>query len=365
MKTVFIYPLFLLVVSTACIKSSSTHPLLETRIHPADTSIRYTGRVKHEDDSVTIYWSGTNILIHFKGTGIGAMLRDENGDNYFNIILDGDFVKYFRTDTLKRSYVLAEGLPDTVHTIELVKRTEWDRGKTWFYGFGLNEGEVLPLPPPNERVIEFFGNSITAGYAVEDNTGGDSPDSIFTNNYYTYGAITARHFNADYYATVKSGIGITISWFPLVMPEMYDRLDPTDSTSRWDFTKVTPDLVVINLFQNDCWLVAKPDHPSFKQRFGDKAPGEKELVDAYRSFVEKIRKVYPDAWIICALGSMDATRAGSPWPGYITKAVEGLNDKKILTHFFPYAEKPGHPRIEDNAVMAESLIDFIDRNIQW
>ena len=330
-----------------------------------DSSIRYTGRVKLENDSVTIYWSGTKILIRFQGTGLSAILRDERGQNYFNIILDNDSLRYIRTDTVRHSYVLAEHLADTVHTIELIKRTEWDRGRSWFYGFELHDGKVFPLPPANQRVMEFFGNSITAGYAIEDDTGGDSPDSIFTNNYFTYGAITARHFHADYYATVKSGIGITVSWFPIIMPEMYDRLDPSDSTSHWDFTRVTPDVVVINLFQNDSWLVQKPDHPSFKERFGTKPPGEKELVEAYRSFVSSIREKYPDAWIICALGNMDATKAGSPWPGYVARAVKTLDDKKILTHFFPYMNKPGHPRVDDNAVMARSLIDFIERNIQW
>jgi hypothetical protein len=32
-------------------------------------------------------------------------------------------------------------------------------------------------------------------------------------------------------------------------------LDPVDSTSKWDFSGYTPDVVVINLFQNDSWLV--------------------------------------------------------------------------------------------------------------
>jgi hypothetical protein len=56
-----------------------------------------------------------------------------------------------------------------------------------------------------------------------------------------------------------------LSWFPLIMPEMYDRADPTDSTSKWDFSKYTPDVVVINLFQNDSWLARRHDFPEFKR----------------------------------------------------------------------------------------------------
>ena len=88
-----------------------------------------------------------------------------------------------------------------------------------------------------KRKIEFYGDSITAGYAVEDTTGKDSPDSTYTNNYLSYASITARHFDAEYSFIIKSGIGVTISWFPIIMPEIYDLTDPQDPQSKWDFSK--------------------------------------------------------------------------------------------------------------------------------
>jgi hypothetical protein len=62
---------------------------------------------------------------------------------------------------------------------------------------------------------------------------------------------------------------------------------------------------------------------------------------------------------------MDATREGSPWPGYVVKAVNGLNDKNIHTLFFPFTGKAGHPRVDDNEKMANILIDYIEKNVQW
>jgi hypothetical protein len=331
---------------------------------PDNPLIRITGRITEGNDSVTLYWSGTSILVRFSGKELKAKLRDERGKNYFNIVVDGETPSYIKIDSIKRSYTLASNLGEGEHTIELIKGTEWDRGKTWFYGME-GEGKLLDLPAKNERVIEFFGNSITAGYAIDDYSGKDSPDNEHTNNYQTYAAITARHFHADLYCTVKSGIGILISWFPLIMPEMYDRLDPSDSLSKWNFKKVTPQVVVINLFQNDSWLIEKPDYFTFRDRFGTKKPDEKTIVEAYGAFISKVRAKYPDAYIICALGSMDATKEGSPWPGYVEKAVEPLHDTRILTHFFPYMNKGGHPRIEDNKVMADDLIAFIEKKISW
>ena len=219
--------------------------------------------------------------------------------------------------------------------VQLFKRTEWDKGKTWFYGFEASRGtEFLPAPPAQKRKIEFYGNSITCGYAIEDSSSNDSWHGYFENNYLSYAAITARHFNAQYSCISKSGIGIMVSWFPLIMPEMYDRLDATDSASIWDFTKYTPDIVVINLFQNDSRLIKMPEHEQFKYRFGTKEPDENFIIASYRHFVETLRNKYPNAYIICVLGNMDATKEGSPWPGYVLHAVEQLHDPKIYTHFF-------------------------------
>jgi lysophospholipase L1-like esterase len=149
------------------------------------------------------------------------------------------------------------------------------------------------------------------------------------------------------------------------MPEMYDRLDPDDANSKWDFSKYTPDLVVINLFQNDSWLVTKPEHEQFKARFGDKAPDAAQIITAYRNLVTSIRTKYPKAAIICALGNMDAGKEGSPWYGYIQKAVAGLKDKRIYTHSFGFKGTGGHPSAAEQEAMSKDLISFIHKKIKW
>jgi hypothetical protein len=62
---------------------------------------------------------------------------------------------------------------------------------------------------------------------------------------------------------------------------------------------------------------------------------------------------------------MDATQEGSPWPGYIEKAVSELKDKRIYTHFIPYKKTPGHPNAEEQQAMADDLISYIDGHIKW
>ena len=124
-------------------------------------------------------------------------------------------------------------------------------------------------------------------------------------------------------------------------------------------------MVIINLFQNDSCLVLHPKYPEFKHRFDTTAPTPARIIDAYESLVRNIRNKYPKANIICALGSMDATREGSPWPGYISKAVANIGDKKITTHFFPFKNSPGHPSVAEQQAMADDLVHYIETTIKW
>ena len=331
-----------------------------------DPHIRYEGRINKQKDAAVLSWSGTNITVYFKGTGITAILKDLDTANYYNVILDDTIIYKIHTEQAKKKYLLAKGLPNKKHKLQLFKRTEWFMGKTLFYGFQTPRNTNILTPPPlPKRKIEFYGNSITSGYGMEDSSGNDSGTGFFQNNYLTYAAITARHFTAQYHCIARSGIGIMISWDRLIMPEMYDRLDATDSIAKWSFSKYTPDVVVVNLFQNDSWLTNMPGHEQFKHRFGTTAPDKDFIVAAYKSFIEKLRSKYPTAHIICALGNMDATIEGSPWPGYIQQAIALLHDAKIYTHFFKYKNTPGHPKTSEQKEMAVSLIDFIEKNIKW
>ncbi len=340
-------------------------------VNPHSSFIAKTGRIDTTSpDAYRLYWPGTSLKINFEGTEIKALLKDQYAENYYTIIVDKDSILTINLDTVKHFYTLVEGLPQGEHSIELFKRTGWMMGWSDFYGFKLNdEAKLLPPPPDQKRRIEFFGNSITVGISnmpgADDGTGEEDPYHGHTNNYYSYAAITARHFDAAYHNTSRSGIGITISWSQWIMQDIYNRLDPKNPESKWDFSLFTPQVVVINLFQNDSWLVNNPDYPEFKKRFGKKAPSKKEIIAAYKKFLVSLRKEYPDAAIICTLGSMDATEKGSPWPGYISKAVKQTNDDKIFTLFFPCKETRGHPSIEEHRKMAAQLIAFIEENIKW
>jgi len=355
---------FLLIVLILVYACSSRDELF---VPYSNSEITYIGRTDSTTfEGVQLFWSGTSIKLNFEGQSIAALLDDENGDNYYNVILDKDSLFILRADSIKRYHQLASNLSEGRHTIEIFRRTEWDRGTTTFYGFKIKgHAKVLAKSPPSKRKMEFYGNSITAGYAVEDLSGKDSPDGTNTNNYASYAAITARNFSADYHCICRSGIGIMVSWIPLIMPELYDRLNPKEPTSKWNFSVYQPNVVVVNLFQNDSWIVNHPDNEEFKKRFGDDPPDDVYIIKAYQDFIGLIREKYPETSIICSLGGMDAAKEGSKWIDYIKTAVTNLNDSAVYTHFMPYIEAKGHPSIQDQQKMAKSLSAFIEENINW
>jgi hypothetical protein len=240
------------------------------------------------------------------------------------------------------------------------RRTEASTGPTEFKGFVIDaQAKILPASDDPQRQIEFYGNSITCGMGNEahpDSTDGNMAEE---NNYMTYAAITARNLNAGYTCIAKSGIGILVSWFDMIMPNYYYRLDPEDPESKWDFNQSQPDIVVINLFQNDSWL--------FDKRL-DPVPDKDAIIGAYVKFVSTIRQKYPKAFILCTLGTMDAIAPGKPWPGYIVKAVQRLKnsgDKNVEAFIFSYQNFDKHPRVEHHIKMAEELTLFLRQKMNW
>ncbi|HTF30016.1 MAG TPA: SGNH/GDSL hydrolase family protein, partial [Flavitalea sp.] len=334
-----------------------------------DPRIQYEGRIGEKDGAAELYWSGTTARLRFNGTGIQALLEDYNGQNYFNVIIDGDSIRKIKIDSTKKLYSLAENLPQGKHVVELFKITqinkEYNRGYTRLYGFELNDGNALSPPAVKKRKIEFYGNSITCGHAIEDTSGNDSGAAIFENNYLSYAALTARHYQAQYSCIAVSGIGLMSGFRKVIMPEIYNLLNPFDSTDYWSFSKYIPDVVVVNLLQNDEAVIGNPASEHFKRRFGNTVPTDEFIINAYKDFILKIRSHYPKASVICALGSMGITRLGSKWPGLVERAVSELRDVKIYTLFFKYKETPGHPRVTEQKIMADSLIKFIDARIDW
>ncbi len=338
-----------------------------TKISGGDKHLQYTGRIDlSSPDAPQISWPGTSIAGNFTGTFLAVTLDDQLGKNFFNVFLDGDLQHPVIIEATQgeKTYVVTDKLAAGKHSFLMTKRTEGEEGATRVKAIELTDGGKMLAPPVRlKRKIEFFGDSITSGMGNESPD--DGPDHLLKdkNNFMAYDAITARNLNAELHVTSQSGIGIMISWFPFIMPQFYDQLNAVgNNDSVWDFSSWTPDVVVINLFQNDSWLTDR------EHRLNPN-PTDEQRIQAYVDFVKTIRGKYPKAYIVCALGSMDATKEGSKWPGYITTAVERMKQEnpkeKMDTIFFEFTGYGAHPRVKQHQVNAAKLTAFIKQKMKW
>lgn len=223
-------------------------------ITPDSPELYYIGRIAdHDPKAPVLIWQGTEIRARFTGKTIGFRFSGVSGQNFYNVIIDGQ-IKLLKLKEAKETYdyLLAETLPEGPHDLILFKRSEAMSGNAAFRGLILEKtAELGPKPEPLPLRIEFYGDSITAGACNED-PGDDQYEDLSThNNYLSYAAVTARNFNAEYFNIAVSGTGLCYSWNPIMMPEIYDKIYPDSASPKYGFPGKNPEIVIINLGQND------------------------------------------------------------------------------------------------------------------
>lgn len=327
------------------------------------SAVLYIGRFNTSDPAgPKSAWSATTIKANFSGTAISANLVSV-GDNWYNVVIDGVVKTPVHVPAGTNGVVaLASGLASGNHTIEFVRRTEAYIGDVQFKGFTVTGGQLLAAPTPSARRIEFIGDSISAGYG---NEGIDQYHSFTPQNenaYLAYGPVTARALGADQFVVAWSGKGVSRNYggdTTDLMPSLYPRILPYDTTTLWNPSQWVPQVVVINLGTND---------------FGSGVPDKTTFTTAYSNFVKQIRGQYPSAHIYLALGPLLYDPNLTTARDYITTVSNQLTsagDTKI--HFIEFPQQTGalgygedwHPSVAQHAAMAQQLITQIKADLGW
>jgi lysophospholipase L1-like esterase len=330
---------------------------------PTTPGVLYVGRFDTSDPAGPKFaWSASTIKANFQGTGISAKIKS-TGDNWFNVVIDGIVQKPVNTPSgATTTAVLASGLTNGKHTVELVKRTEASIGETQFLGFTVTDGSLLAPPAESSKRIEFIGDSITCGYGNEGTTQYQSFTAKNENAYLAYGSVTARQLGADCIVESWSGKGAYRNYGGSagdLMPDVYPQILPYSKTPTWDYTKWIPNVVVINLGTND-FSTGTPDKAAFTK--------------AYSSFVDRVRSQYPNAHIYCAIGPMLSWDSLANAKECITSAVSQKNtsgDTKVHFIEFPVQDQANgigedwHPSIKTHQLMADQLTAQIKKDLGW
>lgn len=327
--------------------------------------IEYTGRIDFSDPLAPKFsYSGVSIRACFKGTSIAIIMDDNVGENIYNIILDGELLDTLHVTKGKKTYNIAKGLENTIHEIEIFKRTEEMFGKTQFYGFVLNEtASLVEIQNKRTKLIEYIGDSITCGYGNEGVLG-DTFGATTENHFMTYAAITSRNFNARHLAVCKSGIGIYRNWDGPkegnedCMTNLYSRIFLWDAKPKYNFAE-KPDLICINLGTND-----------FSTIGGDSAL----YTSNYLRLIDTLQTNYDMPEIVCLLGPMISGETLSKVRSILKNIVAVANNKgKGKVFFFEMSLQTGdlgigidyHSSVSQHQKNAEELTAFIAKLKGW
>ncbi len=348
---------------------------VDTYIKADDPNIQYTGRIDFTNPQKPAYsFPGISIKAKFNGTTITAVIKDFGGGgatttNYYNVLIDDVVTLKLKVVTADTLYLLASGLTDIDHTVELVKRTESSVGKSSFWGFVIPGTNLLSLPSPSTYNMEFIGDSWTCGYGNEVST--TSPNtgfhSIHEDNGRAWGYTVAKKFDAQYHCTAISGRGMyrnNSGTTTGVIPDEFGRIFAGQASPTWNFSNYIPDLVAIHLGTNDFALEAQTPPNMLDSAL---------YVDKYIAFITALRGHYGSTTkILCAFGN--STSDGWPvglktqtrWRNYINAIVGHFNTNgdnevykfELTTQSSPYGED-WHPTIVTHNSIANQISPYI------
>ena len=298
-------------------------------------------------------WSGTTFRTRVSGPSLSISLGGAK-DIRFQIEIDGQSTGTFTTSGGDKLYEVATGLSSGEHDVVIVRRNEGFFGDVAFLGFEPGPGAALVETAwPYAHDLELIGDSLTAGYGIE----GPNASCNFsggTESYYgTYGAVAARQVNAAVHAIAYSGKGVFQNYGGdknELMPALWRRTLTNDPGKPWDFSKRTPEAVVINLGTNDF----------------SASIAQSDFVGAYVGLLGDVRKEYPSALIFCVTWA----HWGGAHEGWVKSAMTTTGDANLRHVGFSIDPADGlgcdsHTNLVTNGKLGAVLAQALHDELGW
>lgn len=353
--------------------------------------LQYMGRIDWDDPKHPVFaWPATCVETVFTGTSVGVVFKNIRMQDYTSLgyIIDGIQGKIeMRGETMKQShrhwcgtdtilpdngeeydysfYMLAEGLEDKEHTLKIFKRLAAAHYVD-FAGIVVDESAKLRNPEKKyDFKLEVYGDSVSAGEVTEaiwfEGQCDPAHHSQYDNSHFSYASMLARKLNAELHLQGQGGIAIFdgTGYFCADqltgMESCYDKIQysPYKPTKNWDFSKFTPDAVIIALGQND----ANPEPERIKT-----PEYRRKWKDAYIAMLNELRNKHPLAKFVLILTVLghDTT-----WDDALEEIVQEVNSPDV-THFMfrrTGSATSGHPRATEQEEMAGELYEYFKANI--
>jgi hypothetical protein len=335
---------------------------------PSHENLQYSGRIDFEvPEAPILIYPSSYVTFRFTGTFCKVILENKRiwWNNFLGFVIDGKQDKIELPNEGQVCLTLVDGLEDKEHTLLLFKRMD-NCHTVKLHGFVLEEGaEVLKTEERPNRRIEVYGDSVSAGEVSEaiDYVGKADPEhqGEYSNSWYSYAWMAARKLKAEIHNVAQGGIALLdhTGWFAapdlLGMENVYDKLQYNPGAGEikpWNFTQYIPHVIIVAIGQND-------SHPQDYMARDYNSVESKNWRNHYKSFIQKLRTIYPKAVIILTTTIL---RHDLAWDKSIEEVTQEMADDKVL-HFI-YSQNSvgthGHIRIQEADKMSDELASFIN-----
>lgn len=320
---------------------------LASAIAPACGSFRYAGRIDFSDASAPVLiWQGTTVGVEFSGARIVVCFGKATGQNFFDAVIDGRTRLIAVPEGPGSAFELSiPGAASGRHQLTLFKRSEAAAGCVQFRGVRLESGARAwsPKPPLSRLRMEFVGDSITVGACNEDGPA-DQWTYRGTHDYgESYAHLIAVACGADERCIAVSGMGVATGWVPMTAGQIWNRIYPDPASRIDDLGAWKPDVLLVNLGEND---------GSYPAAHGRPFP-LKAFEAGYVALVRSIRSSYPRAELVLLRGGMHNGARNPALAAAWGRAVHTLeaSDPRISHYVFSHWTET-HPRVKDDEALA-------------
>ena len=328
-------------------------------IDPADAYYHYSGRIDFRDPSAPKFsYAGSYISTCFQGTSLRAVF-DDLGDrwnvsgNKVGFILDNGtmIVNVLEKGQPGQDVMVAADLKDTIHSLVIAKLVGPGQGSSTlvFKGLALDDGKMLEAPAPRPITkIEVYGDSVTEGESAGCLEG--THDCGDGSGWLSYANILARMLNAEIHNLGIGGLAVRnetgyYDGAHTGLEKTWDKVKPYNDMPAWDFSRFTPNLIIMAMGVNDASTGALDDLPAWKE--------------SYLSIVRAISQKYGSAVPILFTVAAIETAADKAYP-CVQQVADTLCAEGLQTEVCRFSFRvSGHPNRVEHQAMAEELYRFI------
>lgn len=326
--------------------------------------VHYSGRLLLEkNEELTTYtysWPGVYFEAEFTGSELDVRLNDAN--NILSLIID-DKEPIVLTRPGKIIHSL-KNLSKGPHKVRLEKRTESPMATGTFEGFYVAAKAAVLQPEPRQRKIEYIGDSFSVGYANLSVNRQCNDEQIIstTNTHQAFGALTAKHFNADYQINAISGSGVVRNYNGAFPDENFRRFYPYTfvGNKTIKYANVwSPNIIVLELGGND---FATPLNPG--EKWKNREELQQDFVKSYTSFILGLRKQHPQASLVLLVPHAPSDEMLQQHHKVVEQLKSNAQTRVHLLKLEPMelTACQWHPSAKDHQAVSQQLVDFISSN---